>query len=129
MIWRCWPREAKLAGLLAGELAQDRAEGAGVERVDRVQAPPDPDHLAAEMLDERGVVGFGVAQDQRRRPGRDAAGDQALDERGFPGTGIAEDEHAGIGHQTGPEPGQRIQAHGLAPELVPADRGSGGRGA
>ena len=54
--------------------AQGRAERAGVERVDPVQAAADPDHLPAEVADQRRVVRLGVAQDQvpgcRRRPPR-----------------------------------------------------------
>ena len=43
--------------------------------------------------------------------------------------GLAEDELAGVGDQAGAQPGQRVQADDLAPQLVPADRRARGRGA
>ena len=62
-------------------------------------------------------------------PNGDGAGDQAFDEGGFAGAGLAEDEHARVGDQPGPQPGQRVEADHLAPQLVPADRGPGRGGA
>ena len=109
--------------------AQRRAERPGVERVDPVQAAADPDHLPAEVADQRGVVRLGVAQDQHPGAERDGAGDQPFDQRGLAGAGLAEDEHAGVGDQAGAQPGQRVQADHLAPQLVPAHRGARGRGA
>ena len=113
----------------AGHLAQGRAERPGVEWVDPVQAAADPDDLPAEVADERGVVRFGVAQDQHPGAERDRPGDQPLNQRGLAGAGLAEDEHAGVGDQPGAQPGQRVQADHLAPQLVPPDRGPGGGGA
>ena len=49
-----------------GHLRQCGAERPGVERVDAVQAAADPDHLPADVADQRRVVGFGVAEDQHR---------------------------------------------------------------
>ena len=120
---------AAAAPLRPGHRGQGGAERPGVERVDPVQAAADPDDLPAEVADQRRVVGFGVAEDQHPGAERDRTGDQPLDQGGFAGAGLAEDEHPGVGDQPGAQPGQRVEADDLAPELVPADRGPGGRGA
>ena len=120
---------AQLRGGRAAHLAERGAERSGVEGVDLVQAAADADDLAAEVAGEQGVVGFGVAEDQRFGAERHRAGDQPFDEGGFAGAGLAEDEHAGVGDQPGAQPGQRVEADHLAPELVPADGGPGDRGA
>ena len=78
---------------------------------------------------EHRVVRLGVTEDQRDRAERDGAGDQPLDERGLAGAGLAEDEHARVGDQPGAQPRQRVQADHLAPQLVPSDRRPGCRGA
>ena len=119
---------AQLRGGRAGHPRQRGAERPGVERVDFVEAAADADDLAAEMVGEQGVVGFGVAEDQGLGAERDRAGDQPFDQGGFAGAGLAEDEHAGVGDQPGAQPGQRVEADHLAPQLVPADRGPGERG-
>ena len=116
-------------GIGAGHPGQGGAQRPGVEWVDLVQAAADADDLPAEMGHEAGVVGFGVAQHQDPGAEGDGAGDQAFDEGGFAGAGLAEDEHARVGDQPGPQPGQRVEADDLAPQLVPADRGPGGGGA
>ncbi len=109
--------------------AQRRAERPGVQGVDAVQAAADPDHLPAEVLDEHGVVGLGVAQDEDPGAGRHGPGDLPLDQRGLADAGLAEDELAGVGDQPGAQPGQRVQADDLAPQQVPADRRAERRGA
>ena len=108
---------------------QRGAQRPGVQRVDPVQAAADADHLAAEMLDQHRVVRLGVAEDEGPGAGGDRAGDLPFDQGGFAGAGLAEDELAGVGDQPGAQPGQRVQAHHLAPQLMPADRGADGRGA
>ena len=85
---------AQLLGVRAGHGRQGRAEWAGVEGVDAVQAAADPDDLPAEVADQRGVVRFGVAQDQHPGAAGDGAGDQPFHQRGLAGAGLAEDEHA-----------------------------------
>ena len=119
---------AQLRGGRAGHACQRGAERPGVQRVDLVQAAADADDLAAEMIGEQGVVGFGVAEDQRLGAERDRSGDQPFDQGGLAGAGLAEDEHAGVGDQPGAQPGQRVEADHLAPQLVPPDRGPGQRG-
>src|SRR6266849_3805230 len=57
----------------AADPAQRGTEWPGVERVDGAQAAAGPDHLPAQVLDEGGVVGFGVAEDQRAGAARDRA--------------------------------------------------------
>jgi hypothetical protein len=112
-----------------GHRGQGSAERASVERVDPVQAAADPDDLPAEVVHQRRVVRFGVAEDQYLGATGDRPGDQALHQGGFAGAGLAQDEHPGVGDQPSAEPGQRVQARYLAPQLVPAHRGPGGRGA
>ena len=113
----------------AAHLTQRRAQRAGVERVDPVHAAADADHLAAEMLDQHAVVRLGVPEDQDPGAGRDGSGELPFDQGGLAGAGLAEDELAGVGDQPGAQPGQRVQAHHLAEQLMPPDRGADGRGA
>ena len=113
----------------AAHLPQRRAQRAGVERVDPVHAAADADHLAAEMLDQHAVVRLGVPEDQDPGAGGDGSGELPFDQGGFAGAGLAEDELAGVGDQAGAQPGERVQAHHLAEQLVPSDRGADGRGA
>ena len=103
--------------------------GPAVERVDPVHAAADADHLAAEMLDQHAVVRLGVPEDQDPGAGGDGSGELPFDQGGFAGARLAEDELAGVGDQPGAQPGQRVQAHHLAEELMPSDRGADGRGA
>jgi hypothetical protein len=50
-----------------------------------------------KILDEHGVVGFGVTEDDRGLAACDRAGDEAFDEGGFTGAGLAEHEHPRVG--------------------------------
>ena len=80
----------------------------------RVHAAADADHLAAEMLDQHAVVRFGVPEDEDPGAGGDGSGELPFDQGGFADAWLAEDELAGVDHQPGAQPGQRVQAHHLA---------------
>ena len=95
----------------------------------RSRPAADPDHLATQVADQPGIVRLGVAQDQDLCAERHCPADQPFDQRGLAGAGLAEDEHAGVGDQAGAQPGQRVEADDLAPQLVPPDRRARGRGA
>lgn len=91
--------ESQLPGVGAAHAGECTTEGAGVQRVEPVQAAADPDDLPAEVLDESGVVGLGVAEDQRAGAEPGHASDESLDDRGLADAGLPEDEHAGVGDE------------------------------
>ena len=107
--------------MVAGHAGGGGAEGAGVEGVDPVQAAADADDLPAEVLDEGGVVGFGVAEDQDAGAAAGHAHDEAFGEGGFADAGLAEQEHARVGDQSVAEPFEGVEADDFAPQHVPAD--------
>ena len=106
---------AERVGIRPGHAAQRLAERPCVQRVDPIHPAAVRDHLAVQMVDEHRVVRLGVAQDERDGTGCHRPREQALDEGGLAGAGLAEDEHARVGDEAGAHPRQRVQADDFAP--------------
>ena len=114
----------------AAHLPQRGTQGAGrFERVDPVHAAADADHLAAEMLDQHACSPAWCRRGQGPWCRRHGSGQLPFDQGGLADSRLAEDELAGVSDQSGPQPGQWVQAHHLAEQLMPSHRGADGRGA
>ena len=99
-----------------------RAQRAGVERVEGVQAAADAPDPPAEMRDQLGVFALDVAGDDGVEPERDQPGHQPFDDGGFPDAGLALHPGSGVGDQPGVQPARPGRTDRLGGEQVLADR-------